>query len=238
MKSKNNYKYYRTLLGYTERKIYDLFLSGFMKKENTLEITEGVFTKNLDYKKIINCVFLDNPQIFFINPTRFVVERKEKKLIFRFSVLYSRQQIEKIQSMIDEAKIKITAKCDGITDGEKKTKILHDCLAEKVEYCDLPNPPNDKHSLVGALTQKSAVCSGYSQAFKYLCDSEGIACLIVEGKDNTSENHAWNIVNFGNGWYHVDVTWDSTLKSHKYYLVNDDIISKDHFWNRELVPKC
>lgn len=219
-------------------KIYDLFLSGFMREENTVEITEGVFTKSPDYEKIINYVFLDNPQIFFVNSTGFITKRNNKKLTFRFSVLYSRQQIEKFRKITESSGMKIIAKCNGITNDEKRIRILHDCLAENIEYCNLPHPPLDKYSLVGALTQKSAVCNGYAQAFKFLCDSIGIPCIIVGGKDNTFENHAWNMVNFGNSWYHIDVTWDSALRSHKYYLVTDNFISKDHFWDTELVPRC
>ncbi|MGN0578464.1 MAG: hypothetical protein ACI4J4_07580, partial [Ruminiclostridium sp.] len=52
----------------------------------------------------------------------------------------------------------------------------------------------------------SAVCQGYTLAYIYILENYlGIECKAVVSE---SQNHAWNYVNIGNKWYHVDVTAD------------------------------
>lgn len=63
------------------------------------------------------------------------------------------------------------------------------------------------------------VCEGYSRAFQLLCSRSGIRSTVV-----TSYNHMWNNVRYGKYWTGVDVTWDDTLGSKRYFLttVNND----------------
>lgn len=60
----------------------------------------------------------------------------------------------------------------------------------------------------GALYNGYALCEGYANGYKLLCDKAGIECMSVSGSyDGTP--HAWNIVNDGTGsWYLVDPTFD------------------------------
>ena len=59
---------------------------------------------------------------------------------------------------------------------------------------------------------KKAVCEGYAEAFKVLCDRLGIPCALVCGTaanpSGGQENHKWNAVMLDGAWYLVDVTWD------------------------------
>ncbi len=51
------------------------------------------------------------------------------------------------------------------------------------------------------------VCEGYAEAFKLLCDSMDIPCVII-----TSETHEWNAVQMDDGnWYYVDVTFNDPI---------------------------
>ena len=77
---------------------------------------------------------------------------------------------------------------------------------------------------------------------------EGIDCYRVTGVARTGSSygaHAWNKVKLNDKWYIVDITWteyslgpESTgtltrdmyeVLGHKYFMVNDDFISEDHF---------
>jgi len=72
-------------------------------------------------------------------------------------------------------------------------------------------------------------------------------CFIVKGQANASGDfidHAWNIVNIGGKYRHIDVTWDDPefdLEGsiwHDYFSLTDDQVSRDHRWNQALYPKC
>jgi transglutaminase-like putative cysteine protease len=60
------------------------------------------------------------------------------------------------------------------------------------------------------------VCSGYAQVFQALLNQVGIESWYVTGNiiDPSipvyNSRHAWNVVNTGEGWTAVDVTWDDS----------------------------
>ena len=61
-----------------------------------------------------------------------------------------------------------------------------------------------------------------------LLDRVGISSIMVTSYDM---NHAWNLVNIDNEWYHVDTTWDdpvgySGATRHTYFLRGSDYMSK------------
>ncbi|MBQ4065396.1 MAG: hypothetical protein IJD10_04790 [Clostridia bacterium] len=80
------------------------------------------------------------------------------------------------------------------------------------------------HNAFGSLIDYRAVCEGYAEAFKMLCDVNGIPCIIVSGTahNGTAEGaHMWNYVKMEDGnWYAVDVTWDDQYRvMTNYFLV-------------------
>lgn len=100
-------------------------------------------------------------------------------------------------------------------------------------------------TIVGPLLKRSAICAGYTQAFKLLCDQLGIGCISLIGTAKTAkgwEPHAWNIITMQGRFYHLDVTYDSafyhaSLKcSRDYYLRGDESMQKDHQWDRNKFP--
>ncbi|MCQ2460070.1 MAG: hypothetical protein MJ081_06845, partial [Ruminococcus sp.] len=70
-------------------------------------------------------------------------------------------------------------------------------------------------ALNGTTGKLGPVCEGYSKAFKVLCDSLNIPCIIEEGvADGEAQNyggHMWNMIKLGSEWYGVDVTWNDPL---------------------------
>lgn|GEM_PF-1370369 len=73
------------------------------------------------------------------------------------------------------------------------------------------------HTAYGPLVQKGAVCDGYAYAFQLLCSYAGIPAATVTGMSfrgarpetqDYVENHAWNVVFYGDDAYYCDPTWD------------------------------
>ena len=92
--------------------------------------------------------------------------------------------------------------------------MVHDYLIDNAEYDQTLAKPNIRN-IYGTLIEKSCVCEGYAEAFKYLLDALDIPCVIVSGTATNSqgetENHAWNYVQLNGIWYAVDCTWDDPI---------------------------
>ncbi|WP_322153983.1 transglutaminase domain-containing protein [Paratractidigestivibacter sp.] len=125
---------------------------------------------------------------------------------------------------------------------------LHDYLVRNCEYnhaaassgSSSSSSSSTKYSAsflaYGALVDGSAVCQGYTLAYKLLLSRLGVSSVCVS---STAMNHMWNLVKMnddggdlvkmgdedGGGWYHVDVTWDdkggTAEPSHTYFLRSD-----------------
>jgi len=71
-----------------------------------------------------------------------------------------------------------------------------------------------------ALISGRAVCAGYADLFKKICDELNIESKSISGHargysyslfddESITSNHAWNMVKIYDNWYLVDCTWDS-----------------------------
>lgn len=89
-------------------------------------------------------------------------------------------------------------------------KDVHDYLCNSIIYPDIPSDyyVGDCHDAYGALVNGYAVCQGYAEAFKLICDLYKIPCVYISGTANGG-GHAWNAVQMDDGkWYLIDATWD------------------------------
>ncbi len=112
---------------------------------------------------------------------------------------------------------------------------LNDWLCQR---CTYNNESSERHTALGALVLGEAVCDGYARAFQLLCRQFGIECLPVEGTSDFAGDgeggHMWNVVQLGDNWYHVDVTWndapEATCDVERYFYLNltTDQIRQDH----------
>lgn len=135
----------------------------------------------------------------------------------------------------------------------EKVKSIHDTIAKQVSY-DYEFTNGTAHEPTSVFLEPFLpVCEGYAEAFKMLCDREGIPCVIVVGKSGDG-GHAWNYVKMEDGkWYAVDLTWDDQssifydfflvgANSTNRYFDNDSttfadahIATGDHFINSRFV---
>ena len=102
-----------------------------------------------------------------------------------------------------------TIKVNGISRHEK-LKSINDYLANNIVYDPNveTNPASNDFDVYGALINGLCVCEGYAEAFKLLCDREGIPCITVVGTGNGGA-HKWNMVLMEDGeWYTFDSTWN------------------------------
>ena len=139
----------------------------------------------------------------------------------------------------------ILGKIDADASDYQKEKKIHDYLVRHVAY-GYPEGREFDDSMgyhaYGALVQGKAVCNGYAQAMKLLCDLAGVECSLITGRAD-GENHAWNLVCLDDEWYHVDVTWDDPEPDdperllYSYFNLDDIQMKESHIWDaEEFVP--
>ena len=109
----------------------------------------------------------------------------------------------------------------------EKILYIHDYLVTNCHY-DLTFR---HYQAYDAIVNNTAVCQGYSEAYKVLLNKLGIPCEIVT---SYKLNHAWNAVKLNGKWYYVDVTWDDPLFNnlgrvyHRYFLKSSKYFHDDH----------
>ncbi len=139
----------------------------------------------------------------------------------------------------------------GMNDYEKE-KALHDYIINHAEY-DYDNflhgtIPASSYTAYGVLVLGRGVCQGYAEAMHLLCHATGLKSMVVQGSsifEGKWYNHAWNIVQLGGAYYHLDVCWDDVIApsgkgalGYSYFNLNDQDIAKDHRWNKQQYPTC
>lgn len=118
----------------------------------------------------------------------------------------------------------------GMND-HQKVKAIHDYVVQNLKY----DENLKKYTAYEGLQTGEAVCQGYTLLTYKLLQGAGINNRIVEGTAG-GQLHAWNLVELGKRWYHLDTTWDDPLLappdqiSYAYYLLTDEQIRKDHRW--------
>lgn len=122
----------------------------------------------------------------------------------------------------------------------EKVKSINDYIVLNSKYS--LNTVGTPYSPYTLLNEGMGVCSAYALLAHRMLETAGIESYIVEGE--TTELHAWNLVRIGDNYYHLDTTWNDPLEDREglvqytYFLVSDEVMSKDHTWDKTLYPKA
>ena len=113
----------------------------------------------------------------------------------------------------------------------EKEKHVHDFICENIRYDKLKK--SYSHEIIGPLGQGVGVCEGIAKAVKVLLDALGVWCVIAICGNNPEKGikyrHTWNIVKINGTYYHLDATFDNSLR--KDY--GNSEIRYDHFYYKE-----
>lgn len=201
-------------------------------------------------------ILRNRPELFYVSQ-QFAVAYSLLGRSIQPSYLYPREQASQIAGELARKVEEVVR--ERINDHQSdydKVLVLHDYLACTAQYDDEAAAANDRmvardpriaesHTVVGPLLRGKAVCSGFAKAMKMLCDRVGVKCCTIGGTASnvmSSGPHAWNMVCLGGRWHHVDVTWDNQfsmngdIPNYGYLNVDDETMSRDHRWERSLVP--
>jgi hypothetical protein len=148
---------------------------------------------------------------------------------FTYVATYSQE--EQVSQRVNEILEAIIV--SGMND-EEKEKVIHDWIANHVEY----DYTYEERSAYSALFLGKTVCQGYSLLMHKMLEESGVPARIVNSE---AMNHAWNMVYLCGDWYHVDVTWadQKTFIYYGFYNLSDVEMGQGdypHFGWRDDVP--
>ncbi len=108
---------------------------------------------------------------------------------------------------------------------------INNYLVDYVEYDDYTDDgtfsDNVKGTAYDALVHGKGVCSAYAGAFQFLCSLCHYDVVVDVGYAD-GEYHAWNMVNVGDEWYFMDVTWNDSEELPNCYCMIPRAMCKDH----------
>lgn len=157
-----------------------------------------------EVSKAMQAVFCDHPELFWIN-TAYNLRCRRNGEVSEIDLSFNKtaNDLPAAKEQFDNAANEILSTASQLGSDFEKEKYVHDVLADKIDY-SLSAPMNQ--SAYSALVNDSTVCAGYARAMQYLMTKMGVPCYYCTGF--AGENHAWNIINLGDDFYNVDVTWD------------------------------
>lgn len=218
-------KYYFNQLNTYEKEIYLNLLNSKDKFINN----EKIYCIELDYEnqfetysnyleKSIYAYIFDNPESTLwlwtqnyrfsyetVNGTNYLYIAPDTD-----SNAYTDFSNEELDSRINAVE-KLTSDFVTSLSGTNKEKYLkiNNWILQNSEYAedlvenDLAYTSNNLYS---ALIDKSTICSGFSFAFKYICDLANLPCIYLTGFDFVRTYHAWNVVFVDDQWKVIDLT--------------------------------
>ena len=221
-------------------KIYHAILSG----DGSVTLL-GVFKMDI-LEKIIIALKYDHIELFYVDFQRINCAIAPIGMIYYIHYIV-RSDVRTIMNQNMENWISEAMREMQLTGNENEAAIYrkaHNYLIRNIEYdydaLQNPDAYPESFTIQGIFERKRAVCEGISKAFKLLCDRAGAGNVyVVEGTSSregfgNSIPHAWNIVEFGAAYSHVDVTWDlgsSKVCRHNrydYFMIPDEWIKTDH----------
>lgn len=186
-----------------------------------------------EFFKILN----NNPQLFYVKGQfqySYIGD-----IVKSYTVSYldglTKDDLTRMRQELEAAVTEAVSQVDDSLDDYQQALVIHDYLVQNCEY-DYENYQNNRvpelsHTMYGSLVNKTAVCDGYADAFCYIMrDKLGISCEVVS---SSAMAHAWNMIEIGGSWYHVDATWDDPAwdcigrVGHSYFLLSDSKISNN-----------
>jgi len=226
--SRGDYHYSR--LTDSQKRAYEVMASGMKAFAPKLRLPLRPMNEVL---MIFQCLLLDDPLLFYVSSFNLERDLARNNCIMRPDYKYPQGFVRQTTNTI----MQFLRVFDAVKTGSDLAKemYVHDYCLEHFRYDH--SDGDYSHSILGPILNQTAVCQGIASFVKLALDYLGVKNLVVHGKsknpiDGSTEEHAWNIVFIEGHAYHLDVTFDMTLKGktnrYDYFNLADADIRKDH----------
>lgn len=227
------YLAHRQALNQRERGLYDLIDTALARREPSVVLPGvGSFTRAAE---LYHLVCHDRPGYIYASRTICGSDPGPTSGDVRLDFVYRMEPEAAARALrkMERRATRLLRRVDRTAPAGVIALQVHDLLLRDFTYTyqgmvphEMPDEADDAddcHFAHAALIGRSAVCDGWSLAYKYLLDRVGVASAVVWGQAGDAEspagNHAWNVVDIADKlggyhrWSHVDVTWDGTCSA-------------------------
>ena len=210
-------------LNENQQKIYKQIYANAVEYVTTFVPTENISVEEV--KEVFEALYNDHPELFWVN-TSYSYKYTSNDICVQIILNFNEtaDNIDYYKKLFDDAANKIIKEANKYNTDYLKEKYVHDTIVKSVKY---DKNASMNQSAYSALVNKKTICAGYSRAFQYIMIQLHIPTYYCVGISKV--NHAWNIVKLDDGYYNVDLTWDtSDITRYKYFNKTDSDFSKSH----------
>lgn len=166
---------------------------------------------------LLNYITYDYPEYFWFSKENTGAETINGKLVFRvkFHYEYDADRVKELQGKLKTVTDKFLKEAKKLKTDYEKSLYTYEYIINNTKYNqknatagynNFAEMESDRvlacWNITGALLNGDAVCRGYTQAYQYLMNLQGIECAYVVGN-----SHCWNLTKLDDEWYYTDVTW-------------------------------
>lgn len=149
------------------------------------------------------------------------------------------QGVERIGEVKDMARTVAEQTLTDDMDDEEKLRAIYGYIVEHTAYDyryyqDPSAMPFESRTAYGPLAEGTAICGGFSWAFRMLCEEAGIPCWNVTGT-GAGEEHMWNCALMGGEYRYFDTTWDAGITDEeqwRYFACTEAEMTQNHQWGQ------
>lgn len=223
------------------KRAYDNIVSKLPEHQKRIEIPR---LQDEDFRKTVQAVYYDNPQITCFNmQCNYIYDRGKTYLEPIYA--HSKGDCDKITGELNSQAEKIFNSAPKNKGAYEYEKYIHDYICDNCVYT-LSEADGNIYTSYGALVEGKAVCEGYARAVQLLLNKANIPNYFVTGKgvdeSGATVGHMWNVVTLNGKNYYLDATWDdmdnANTKRYTFFNVNESLISNDHFEINPSDNKC
>lgn len=130
---------------------------------------------------------------------------------------------------------------DNMTEMQKAFTIYR-YVRTHIGYTGTSDKTNEAKEAYIGLSNGSGDCFTNYATAKYLFDAAGIQNMEVIKSDTSHSQHFWNLINLGDGWYHVDCTPRATKDDFLFMVTDAELEAYSvthnncHVFNHDLYP--
>ncbi|MBO5359682.1 MAG: hypothetical protein J6B25_02440 [Clostridia bacterium] len=222
--------YYYLTLDEDEKKVYTAVKEQIYSFPAT--ISAPAVTKT-QLENVLNALICDNPMMFMFNTCSLDITDTNALFVPEYTMSLSEytQCEESLEAVIASLE-------QDMPDGDfEKELFCHDYIVNSCTYSDTGE--THESTVVGALIDGKAKCSGYAKALKLLLNRFGIESVLVSGKATdysaNTQNHMWNAVRIDGSWCYTDPTWNDPvnddgeqINQHIFFNMTEDMLRRTH----------